>query len=256
MTPYPLQYILQYTNPEEGQLETLPALAAPNQNELYTYKNNETGKLEQIDLRTGKIYLPYIPMQAYEFSNVVADQICQGIVDGGNLKQLLQEHKISTALFYKWISLYPEFSTRYSEARKCRADYHFHKAIDLADNAIGTPKDFIPGLKLAVDTHKWAAEKSDPERFNKSKDVQAGTGNITINLNTGVLNREAPTDIVVDSYGTFQGFGVSIESDNLEESTDIILKQDRWGVYDGGEQDSTESIGENESKQEGELGHE
>ena len=105
---------------------------------------------------------------------------------------------------------------------------------------MGAPKDLIPGIKLAVDTHKWAAEKSDPERFAKPKEEGNNVGSITINLQTGVLDKQAPADIVVDQFGNFQGFGVMEEVHESETSTDIVLSKDRWGVYDGREESGSE----------------
>lgn len=137
-------------------------------------------------------------------------------------------------MFYAWLSIFPEFKKRYTEARKQRADYHFHRVVELADGGIGMDKEFIPGLKLAVDAHKWAAEKSDPERFAKPKEEGNTSSSITINLQTGVLDRQAPKDILVDQFGNFQGFGdspIQVEGEAVEE--EVTLNTNRWGEYDG-----------------------
>lgn len=191
-----------------------------------------------LDLRTGKPYEQYVPVTRGEFSNALADIICASIREGKNLATTCQENTISLSQFYAWLSVFPEFKKRYSESRKQRADYHYHKAVDLADGAVGAPKEFIPGIKLAVDTHKWAAEKSDPERFAKPKEEGNTIGSVTINLQTGVLDREAPRDIVVDQFGNFQGFGNDVILTNEERDTlskETKLSTDRWGEYDGRE---------------------
>lgn len=229
----------------------LPATYLPaTEKDLYTYKNRETGKIEQIDLRTGKMYESYVPMKQNEFCNQTADLICQEIMQGTSLRETLATYRIPSPVFYKWLAIFPEFHKRYTEARKQRADYHFHRAVELADGAVGMAKDFIPGLKVAVDTHKWAAEKSDPERFAKPKDEGGMVGNITINLQTGVLDKQAPKDIVVDQYGNFEGFGVILEEHTEETESTSELKTDRWGVYDGEEEivpESSEEISGTES---------
>ena len=196
-----------------------------------------------LDLRTGKPYENYAPVANGLFSNGLADMICSYIREGKNLITTCHELKISQSQFYAWLAIYPEFKKRYTEARKQRADFHFYKALDIADQAMGAPKELIPGIKLAVDTHKWAAEKSDPERFAKPKEESNNVGSITINLQTGVLDKQPPPDIVVDQYGNFQGFGQT-EEEKIEEdiSTDIVLSKDRWEIYDGGQEEGSESI--------------
>ena len=203
-------------------------------------------------MRTGKMFEAYSPMKTNEFCNQTADLICQEILQGTTLKETLKSYNIPAPVFYRWLAIFPEFSKRYMEARKQRADFHFHRAIELADSAIGMPKEFMPGVKLAVDTHKWAAEKSDPERFAKPKEEGNMVGNITINLQTGVLDKKAPIDIVVDQYGNFHGFGDTlIEKEDAEKVEEITLESNRWEIYDGREiSGSKESISNDGEKQE------
>lgn len=220
-----------------GQLET----DIPDSKDLMVVHDYATNTYSYLDLRTGKPYANYTPVENGLFSNGLADMICSHIREGKSLIATCQELKISQSQFYAWLAVYPEFKKRYTEARKQRADYHFHRALDIADQAMGAPKELIPGIKLAVDTHKWAAEKSDPERFAKPKEEGNNVGSITINLQTGVLDKQAPPDIVVDQFGNFKGFGTVEEEQISEEtSTDIILTKDRWGVYDGESESKTE----------------
>lgn len=204
------------------------------------YTDPTTNKLMYLDLKTGKPYEQYTPVAKGEFSNALADMICASIREGDSLNKTCKDYGIDLAQFYAWLSIFPEFKTRYHEARKQRSDYHFHKAVELSDGAIGMPKEFIPGVKLAVDTHKWAAEKSDPERFAKPKEEGNNIGSITINLQTGVLDRQAPKDILVDQYGNFQGFGDTPpeEEGTLEEDV-TELSTNRWGEYDGSDDRET-----------------
>ena len=155
---------------EPSNLPTLN-LDPPDSKDLLVYNDPRTGKMKYLDLRTGKPYEQYTPIANQgSFSNEAADMICASIREGKSLTKICQENQISLSLFYAWLSIFPEFKKRYTEARKQRADYHFHRVVELADGGIGMDKEFIPGLKLAVDAHKWAAEKSDPERFAKPKE--------------------------------------------------------------------------------------
>ena len=228
------------SNPEEGQLDepsNLPTLNLdpPDSKDLLVYTDPRTGKMKYLDLRTGKPYEQYTPVANQgAFSNEAADMICASIREGKSLTKICQENQISLSLFYAWLSIFPEFKKRYTEARKQRADYHFHRVVELADGGIGMDKEFIPGLKLAVDAHKWAAEKSDPERFAKPKEEGNTSSSITINLQTGVLDRQAPKDILVDQFGNFQGFGDSpIVEEEIIEAEVTNLSTNRWGEYDG-----------------------
>lgn len=233
--------------------DNLPTLNLdpPDSKDLLVYTDPRTGKMKYLDLRTGKPYEQYQPIANQgAFSNEAADMICASIREGKSLTKICQENQISLSLFYAWLSIFPEFKKRYTEARKQRADYHFHRVVELADGGLGMDKDFIPGLKLAVDAHKWAAEKSDPERFAKPKEEGNNVGSITINLQTGVLDRQAPKDILVDQFGNFQGFGdspIQVEGEVVEE--EIILSKNRWGEYDGREIGSSEESTSNDGKE-------
>lgn len=207
--------------------------------------------MKYLDLRTGKPYEQYTPVANQgAFSNEAADMICASIREGQSLTKICQENQISLSLFYAWLSIFPEFKKRYTEARKQRADYHFHRVVELADGGIGMDKEFVPGLKLAVDAHKWAAEKSDPERFAKPKEEGNNNGSITINLQTGVLDRQAPKDILVDQFGNFQGFGDSpVVEEGFIEAETVNLSTNRWGEYDGREISSSEESTSNDGEE-------
>ena len=174
-------------------MEITENLPVPDQKDLLTYKNKETGRIEQIDLRTGKMYVPYVPMRKNEFCNTTADLICNAIREGDSLVQICEDNNIPQSVFYAWLSLYPEFKMRYVDARVQRADYHFHRAVDVAEGALTATKDQVPGIKVVVDTHKWAAEKSDPERYGTKKtEIEINQPSIII-LNTGIDREGAPS---------------------------------------------------------------
>lgn len=174
-------------------MEIDESLPVPTVKDLLTYRNKETGKIEQIDLRTGKMYEPYIPVRKGEFCNTTADLICNAIREGESLASICRDNNIPQSVFYAWLSVYPEFKQRYNDARVQRSDYHFHRAVDIAEKALSASKDEIPGLKVAVDTHRWAAEKSDPERYGSKKtEIEINQPSVIV-LNTGIDREGAPT---------------------------------------------------------------
>jgi len=240
-TPYSLlPYTINLQDPTEDNLQDVHLHKAPlppaKRSELVSFHNKESNKLEYIDIRTGLLHKDYYPILDQGFNNDVADMFCNDIIEGSSLIKTCQKYRVPMSVFYGWIALYPEFKHRYVEARKQRADYHFHTAIDIADGAMTAHKNDIPGLKLAVETHKWAAEKSDPERFNKKYEEQNLNTAIVINLRTGVLDEAAPSDIIVDTFGNFQGFSTGLDSvvivENEAASVPVELSKERFVTKD------------------------
>lgn len=220
------------------------------QKDMLIYRDPKTNLPVCLDLRTGLPVPSYKEVMIGSFSNITADYICDQIREGMPLKEICKEHSIPTSLIYAWLAVFPEFKKRYYEARKQRADFHFDRALELAENAIGVDAKMIGGIKLAVDTHKWAAEKSDPDRFAKAKEEgNNGIGSITINLTTGVLDKPAPKDIVVDQFGNFQGFdnednsSRAWERSESPEEGEVTLNRDRFREERGSEEGTTEEEG-------------
>lgn len=160
------------------------------------------------------------------------------------MENMPNQHRV-----YAWMAIYPEFKARYKEARKQRADYHADKVVDIAERAEMSHKDSIPGLKLAADLHKWAAEKQDPESYGPPKDSGKGGGNsINITLHTGVLDSKSPSDIIVDMHGNFKGFDDGTQmamdssgSDSMGEAGSTIeLSRDRFRTVESNISDNQE----------------
>ena len=92
-------------------------------------------------------------------------------------------------------------------AREYAAEIYHDMVLDIADRAAEASKEEIPGLKLATESYKWAAEKGS-ERFAKRKEESNnGSANITIHLQTGVHEvQNINHDVEVDEFGNFKGF--------------------------------------------------
>ena len=221
------------SNPIGGQLDNLPE----KPKNLHYIWNQGIKKFDVIDLDTGKMYDPIdYHVSAIKYSPLMADVICAQIREGKTLQTICQEPDMpSITRFYSWLALNPELRVKYEQARKQRADRFHDQAIELA---LSMPhKDMVPGVKLAIDTLKWAAEKANPDYYGKKEtDGPKGTS-ISITLHTGVLDSTAPKDIVVDEFGNFKGFaddsnsvqdGVTI----VQEESTIELSTNRWETID------------------------
>jgi hypothetical protein len=220
-------------------------LPATQQKYHYIY-NNSTQKYDVLDLTTGKfLYEEPTSPSPEEYSTHLADVICALIREGKSLTRICSAPLMpSVHKVYLWLSIYPEFKERYQDAKKHRADFAYNKLLDIAEEAPHTHKDFIPGLKVAADIYKWAAEKDNPEEFGKKEaGVQGGTI-INVTLQTGVLDTPKPSDILVDNVGNFLGFiddktigyvDVDQESGRSGDTSVPSYSQDRFDSRDDGE---------------------
>lgn len=185
-----------------GQLENLPETLP----RLFHTWNKGRQQYDVIDLNTGLLHEPKDICISDSFSLEIVDVICDGIREGQSLRTILGAPNMpSIGKVYAWLSVFPEFNARYKEAKKQRADVYFDSALSIALEP--RSKDDVPAAKLAVDTLKWAAEKSNPEVYGKVEDKgNKGGNNINIILKTGVLDTPAPDNIIVDEFGNFKGF--------------------------------------------------
>lgn len=226
-------------------MDNLPAKPA----NLHYIWNSSIKKFDVIDIETGKKYDPVeYHLTANEYSPLMADVICEQIREGKTLQAVCQEQGMPSATrFYIWLSLHPELRIKYEQARKQRADRFHDKALEIA---LAMPsKDMVPGAKLAIDTLKWAAEKANPDYYGKKETEGPKGTSINITLHTGVLDAQAPQDIVVDEFGNFKGFADSLEKEEVSDIVEVEtveLSKDRWEVKDAIEEgvEPKDDIGE------------
>jgi hypothetical protein len=177
-----------------------------------------------------------------EFDPLTADIIFNKLSEGQRLSDICGKDGIpSLAVVSLWKRNNKVFSESIKLALEIASEIYYGKIMGIAEEARSVHKDAVPGLRLSVDTYKWAAEKANPERFAKPKEESNNVGSITINLQTGVLDRAAPMDIVVDQFGNFQGFGGSelIADSNVVADEKIVeLNTNRWGEYNEGYEES------------------
>jgi hypothetical protein len=168
-------------------------------------KNNN---LVEYQLEDGRVVLaekgidmtPYKGGATYKYNPVVANVICQKIIDGGLITKICKEAGMpSYALVTRWRHEHPEFNEMYEMAVKARAEARHDEVLDTvsADKIAMMGKDELAAARLRVDTLKWAAEKNDPTRFGKERSSSTGPGALQIVVNTGI-NRDDVSDEDVD----------------------------------------------------------
>lgn len=120
-------------------------------------------------------------VKAIPFSQVIADLICEAIVNGDSLKTAI--HRISPDLDYstisRWKREHPEFKLELEQAQKDRTEAQHDEVLQIAKEK-GRPTTQIEALK-------WSAEKNNPEKFgNKTKVVGDANAPVVFQINTGI----------------------------------------------------------------------
>lgn len=122
-----------------------------------------------------------------EFSQDVADRICEGIAGGKSLRAMLREDDslpVSSTIF-KWLAANQSFAEQYARAREAQADTLFDEILTIADDGrndtytdeegnVRTDQDVIARSRLRVDARKWMAGKLRPKKYGDKLDVEHG----------------------------------------------------------------------------------
>lgn len=139
-----------------------------------------------------------------------ADWIVERYTEGLSLSAISRlPNAPPLATIMSWKAKRPDFAIRIREAKKNRGLVHEEMALQIAAEAT---EDNLGVAKLQVDTHKWAAEVSDPETYGKRKN-EGGGGNVTVVVNTGVPDSEV--DIEVKASTPVEA--VSVEAKSVED---------------------------------------
>jgi hypothetical protein len=135
------------------------------------------------------------------YTEEVAALIVDRVTNGESLAKIARDPALpSYSTILAWKAAFPEFSARVAMARKARAEVYFDKVLALAEDAPQVDRAEIPGIKLAIETYKWAAERSDPHTFG-AKESSGNNGGVTVIIDTGMGNMNVPDDVRVDELG-------------------------------------------------------
>lgn len=126
-----------------------------------------------------------------EFSQEIADTICERIANGESLRSICaNEDMPSQVSVFRWLAARDEFSKQYALAREAQADALFDEMLDIADDGrndwMATKDDdgesgwrangeHIQRSKLRLDARKWMASKLQPKKYG-DKITQELTG--------------------------------------------------------------------------------
>lgn len=223
----------------------------PQENHQFLW-NERKQKYEVIDLKTGKLVpstqelaKQYAPESA-EYTPYMADMVLAAIREGRSLQELKADNRFPPLhAIQMWKAINPDFKRRLDQAYKDRAEHYHDKALEIALEAAAAHKDAVPGMKLAVSTLQWAAERGNPDKYNGKAESSGKGGGVTIIIDTGVQS-EGTTNINIDvgDDGEFRGFineqthrnggtaNPRPEREGRDEDT-IELTADRWSEIPG-----------------------
>jgi hypothetical protein len=125
-----------------------------------------------------------------DYSQELADVICERIADGQSLRAICEEEEMpNKATVFRWLAANQEFSDQYARAREAQADSLFDEIITIADTTMVGEKtktlpdgkvevttgDMIEHRRLRVESRKWMAGKLKPKKYG-DKITQEHTG--------------------------------------------------------------------------------
>ncbi len=131
-----------------------------------------------------------------EFSQGVADRICERLADGESLRAICTDSDMpSKAAVFKWLAANEAFVDQYARAREAQADAIFDEILDIADDGsndwmerknsdgenIGWQEngEALRRSALRVDARKWMAGKLRPKKYGE-KLMTEHSGSLTI----------------------------------------------------------------------------
>jgi hypothetical protein len=119
-----------------------------------------------------------------EFSQQIADQICERLADGESLRGICAGDEMpNKSTVFRWLAARKEFSDQYARAREEQAETLADEILEIADDglndwmekqnkdgqAVGwmVNQEAIMRSRLRVESRKWIASKLKPKRYGE-----------------------------------------------------------------------------------------
>jgi len=112
-----------------------------------------------------------------EFSDQMADQIIELMVDGHDLVKACHLLDISRMVVYRWMDEVPSFKTRCARAREALADYDAFRIAEIAEKATA---DSAQADRVKLAALQWLASKRAPKVYGDKIEIDA-----TVEVNRG-----------------------------------------------------------------------
>jgi len=138
-----------------------------------------------------------------DFTQELADLICQTMAEGNSLRAVCREKGMpAVSTVCRWLAEKPAFQEQYARARESMADTMFEELLEIADDSSGDYTDTPNGQKfngenvqrsrLRVDARKWAISKIAPKKYGDKLDIDAKVdAALTVNVIRYANNKPA-----------------------------------------------------------------
>lgn len=157
--------------------------------------------------------------RASEFTQEIADIICERIADGESLRSICKDEVLpSTVTVFKWLNAFDAFAKQYARAREAQADALVDEILEIVDDGrndwmeryddeggnVGWREngEAMRRSALRVDARKWMAGKLQPKKYSEKHQL-ALTG-----ADGGAVRIEAVRRVIVDPTGNPDSEGV------------------------------------------------
>lgn len=123
-----------------------------------------------------------------EFTQEIADIICERIADGESLRSICAAADMPSATtVFKWLIALPRFAEQYAHARELQADTYFDQIADIADDATNdfmqrqidegvfvrvVDQEHIQRSKLRIEARRWMAGKLRPKKYGEKQEIE------------------------------------------------------------------------------------
>lgn len=124
----------------------------------------------------------------YVYTPQLGDLIADLIVEGNELSKIhtLYSFVPKYSIIWRWMKQFPEFKQKIEDAYEARAELTRDRISSLAKEAESIDKEDVPGVKLAIDTKKWLAEKDGPKKYSGKTKIEADIRAQVLTIDTGI----------------------------------------------------------------------
>jgi len=194
-----------------------------------SYRYNEFGELEVIDVWTGELISTEMRQPALKYELAKGSMVCDLIRTGKTLLEIAaMNHMPTLQTLYKWRAAHPDFKERLLNARKDYADNLVEKAVMQAHSALTTnpTKDELAQMQFAVATFMKVAEKYDPDVFgNRTKLTGDVNAPIQFVISTGIVRGDNEEKLAED-FVSAEFAPVGVPTSQEQEQTDVARIED------------------------------
>ena len=104
------------------------------------------------------------PGRPSEYSEELAEQICELVASGKSRRQVAEGLNLSESTIRLWQKQHDPFSAQYARAEAFRAEWFFERGNEIA-MSITTPEE-AQVARVQLDWLKWSASKLGPKKFS------------------------------------------------------------------------------------------